>query len=373
MCTFTMKVFEARRHPGVRRLARALLLSGLGVMPAGALAQEPVILRFSSYQPEQAVMSSAIKKWAEDVTKSTNGKVNFTFFWGSSLLSAVDTPQGVRDGRTQVGLTAAAYIPSRLPLSTVDTIPFETTNVEAFGRAFWDTYKNVPALKEEFAKQDFVLVAYLPAAANTIYSKTPIRTYDDLKNLRVRAIGFGGDALKAAGANPVALPQDQVYDSLSKGVINATSGATLDIGVDFGFHSVAPYVIDPNYGVYAAAMVVMNRGVYEKLDAKTRAAIDAASDRALTEHYLPELRTALQARCDKAKAEGAKVYVWPQAETDKWQKALGDAARARWIETVSKTSNLDAAKFLADYEARIRDYEKKSTWRNPALTCASPS
>jgi TRAP-type C4-dicarboxylate transport system substrate-binding protein len=347
----------------------ALAAAAAAALPAPARAQEPVTLRLSGYVPERQTMAVAMRNWAAEIARRTNDKLTFKFFWSSSLLSAADTAQGVRDGRADVGLVAQAYVPSRLPLSTVDSIPFVTANVRAFGHAFVDMYRTQPGMKAEYDKAGLHMIAFLPASINTFYAKAPIRTLADLKNKRIRAIGLGAPALQTVGANPVALAQDQVYEALNKGLLEATSGASLDLGTDFGFHTVAPNVVDPNYGIYASGMFAMNRRLYEGLDPKLRAVLDEMSERFLDDYYFPELDKALADRCDVLKKANATIFVWDQAESDAWRNAIGDTARQQWIKTASSASGTDAAAFLSAYEAKVRQYEKAMPSSPPLRVC----
>src|SRR5262249_40512891 len=105
---------------------------------SGASAQQPITLKVSTFQKEEAAFSTAFKKWADEVTRRTNGRVKFEFFYSGSLLNTVDTAPGVRDGRADIGFTGAVYEPGRLTLSTVDSIPFLTNNVAALGQAYWE-------------------------------------------------------------------------------------------------------------------------------------------------------------------------------------------------------------------------------------------
>ena len=343
----------------------------LSAFCAGAArAQEPITLKVSTFQKEDAAFSTAFKKWSDEVTQRTNGRVKFQFFYSGALLNTVDTAPGVRDGRADIGFTGAVYEPARLPLSTVDSIPFLTNNVAALGQAYWETYKASPAMQKEYDDANFRLLVYEPASMNLFYSKKPLSGLNDLKGMRVRTVGLAVEALKAAGANPIALPQDQTLDSLQKGLLDATFGAGMDIGVDFGFNTAAPNIVDPNYGVWASGMHVMNKNVWNKLGPEIQAVMVAVSDEFLTKYYLPELQKGEDQRCEKAKKEGAKLSVWPESETDKWRAATGDTGRQRWI-TAVKAKGHDGEQFLAQLESRIRANEKTLPWSSAAKRCLS--
>ena len=347
-------------------IACAFVFSALRAGPA--IAQEPITLKVSTFQKEDAAFSTAFKKWADEVTQRTNGRVKFQFFYSGALLSTVDTAPGVRDGRADIGFTGAVYEPARLTLSTVDSIPFLTNNVAALGQAYWETYKASPAMQKEYDDANFRLLVYEPASMNLFYSKKPLSGLSDLKGMRIRTVGLAVEALKAAGANPIALPQDQTFDSLQKGLLDATFGAGMDIGVDFGFNTAAPYIVDPNYGVWASGMHVMNKSVWNKLSPDIQAVMIAASDEFLTKYYLPELQRGEDLRCEKAKKEGAKLSVWPESETDKWRSATGDTGRQRWIAT-AKAKGHDAEQFLTQLESRIRTNEKTLPWTSAVKRC----
>jgi TRAP-type C4-dicarboxylate transport system substrate-binding protein len=360
---------------GMPRRVAINLFALLAVCVVAAVASPAVraqgnvtTLKVASFQPEYQAVSTAIKNWAADITKQSSGRLKFEFFWQGSLLSALEVAPGVRDGRADIGFTGAVYIPSRLPLSTIDTIPFMTTNVAAVGRAFSEMYKKWPELQKEYEKNDYVMVGYTPVSINMFYSKKPINTLADLKNMRIRAVGLTVEALRVAGANPVAIAQDQVYDALSKGLLDAAFGAGMDLGVDFNFHTIANNLIDPNYGVWASGVYIMNRGVYDRLPPDLRQKIDDASATFTEKYYIPELKKDEYSRCDKAKKDGAKVSVWPISETEKWKSALGDTARQKWISTASQ-NGVDGAKFLVEYEGLVRQYEKSIPWSGAAERC----
>lgn len=346
------------------------LAAGAAALMAALPAHAATTLTLASYVPEQSSSAIALREWGEEVSKRTNGELNFRFFWSGSLLAPADTAQGIRDGRADIGLVAQVYLPSRLPLSTVDTLPFMTSNVRAFAHTFVETYAASEAMQAEYAANGLHMLLFAPADENMFYSKTPLNSVDDLKDKRVRAIGLGAPALQAIGASPVAISQDQVYESLNKGLLDATSGATMDLGVDFGFHTVAPYIVDPNYGIYASGNYSINKAKYDALAPEVRSVLDEMAGRFLDDYFLPRMVEALVDRCNKALDSGATVVVWPQAETDKWHEAIGRTLREQWVANAS-AGGADAASFLADYEARLRENEKTMQWDGAGEACAA--
>lgn len=331
-------------------------------------ADAETTLRLTTYVPEHSASAEALRAWGDEVTRQTNGDIKFQYFWSASLLSPADTAQGVRDGRADIGLVAQVYIPSRLPLSTIDSVPFMTANLRAFGHSFVEMYESSQAMRDEYARNGLHMLLFAPADENIFYSKTAINGVDDLKNKRIRAIGLGGPALQAVGANPVAISQTEVYELLNKGLLDATSGATMDLGVDFGFHTVAPYVVDPNYGVYASGSYSINKAKYDGLSEESRKVLDAMAARFLDEYFLPATQKATADRCDKALASGAHIIVWDAAETAKWREAVGSSLREKWIETVSATG-VEAKAFLEEYEFRLRANEAKMEWDGAGEAC----
>ena len=347
------------------RVMAGLLLAICGFT---ATAHAQTTLRVATYVPEHSASATSLMKWGSDVTEMTNGELEFQFFWSGSLLKPADTAQGVRDGRADIGLVAQVYIPSRLPLSTVDSVPFMTANVRAFGHAFVDMYDSSEAMRKEYADNGLHMLLFAPADENMFYSKTALNGVDDLKDKRIRAIGLGGPALQAVGANAVAISQTEVYEGLNKGVLDATSGATMDLGVDFGFHTVAPYMIDPNYGIYASGSYSINKDVYDGLSNEVRAVLDEMAGKFLDDYFFPDMQEAAADRCKKALDSGATVIVWDAAETGKWRAAVGDTARNIWLESANKTG-ADAEAFLAEYEALVRKHEAAMEWNGAGEGC----
>jgi TRAP-type C4-dicarboxylate transport system substrate-binding protein len=96
-------------------------------------------------------------------------------------------------------------------------------------------------------------------------AKKPIRKLEDLKGLSIRAPGMAGEVIKALGGTPAPTPMMEVYDAISKGVIDGET-SNFETLFAFKFAEVVKYTtsvwqINNPYPFY----LVMNKNSYNKL------------------------------------------------------------------------------------------------------------
>ena len=74
-----------------------------------------------------------------------------------------------------------------------------------------------------------------------------IETLADLKGLRIRVQGLGGDVYLELGATPQAIPPGDVYPALERGTIDAVELLSPANDLPLGFHKVAPVYHMPGF------------------------------------------------------------------------------------------------------------------------------
>ncbi len=95
-------------------------------------------------------------------------------------------------------------------------------------------------------------------------SKVPIRTVEDLAGLKIRAPeGLPAELFKRAGATSVPIPFSEVYTSLEKGVIDAADASAYVNNDATGIHKVAPYPIYPGIHSQAILFLAFNKDVWD--------------------------------------------------------------------------------------------------------------
>ncbi|HMK35581.1 MAG TPA: TRAP transporter substrate-binding protein [Desulfomonilaceae bacterium] len=186
-----------------------IVLSGSG--PAYGKSYE---FTYSIFFPATHGHTLLATEWAKEVEKRTNGAVKINMFPGATLTPADQCYDGVAKGISDVGMSVLSYTRGRFPLTEVLDLPLGYKNglqVTKLSNAYYSKFK--PKELED------VKIMYLHGhGPGILHTKTPVRTMEDLKGMKIRCSGTSAKVVAALGATPVAMPQNETYDALQKGV-----------------------------------------------------------------------------------------------------------------------------------------------------------
>ncbi len=174
-----------------------------------------VELTYSIFFPATHGHTLLATEWAKEIEKRTNGAVKINMFPGATLTPADQCYDGVVKGISDIGMSVLSYTKGRFPLSEVIDLPLGYTKgiqVTRLCNAYYDKFK-----PKEF---DDVKIMYLHGHGPGIFhTKKPVEKMEDLKGMKIRCSGTSAKVVSALGATPVAMPQNECYDSLQKGVV----------------------------------------------------------------------------------------------------------------------------------------------------------
>ena len=145
------------------------------------------------------------------------------------------------------------------------TVPFGLTAQEMNG---WLYYGGGLKLWEEvYAQYNLV-----PAAAGNTgvqmggWFNKEINSLDDLKGLKMRIPGLGGEVFKRAGGIPVTLPGGELYTALQTGALDATEWVGPYNDLAFGFYKVAKYYYYPGWHEPGTTLeAIINKEAFDAL------------------------------------------------------------------------------------------------------------
>lgn len=148
-----------------------------------------------------------------------------------------------------------------------------------------------------------------------------IKTADDIKGLKMRIPGLGGQLFSALGAVPQQIPGGDIYPSLERGTIDAAEWVGPYDDEKLGFNKVAPFYYYPGFWEGGASPGwLVNKAAWDELPAEYRAIFTAASH---------EGNASMMAKYDALNAPalrrliagGTKVLAFPRPVMDEFFKA----------------------------------------------------
>ncbi len=290
---------------------------------------------------ERNYFTRNILQFAEEVKKTTDGKIDIVVHPEDSLTKQPEVKRAVQTGQVQIGELLMSLHSNEAAIFGVDAVPFLATNNEENAKLLKVAR---PHLEERLKKQGIRLLFVVPWPPNSFYTGKEIRSTADFKGVKFRAFNpVTGRLAELMGAVPVTVQQSEVPQAFSTGVIQAmiTSPAT---GVDTQAWDFVKYF----YEVKAMApwnIVIVNERIFSRLDQTTQNAVLAAAKTA------EERGWKLQAEetgklIETLKSKGMEVRQ-PSPELMTELKKIGDQLIAEW----SKAAGEEGEKILQQYRA----------------------
>ncbi|MFP4603396.1 MAG: TRAP transporter substrate-binding protein, partial [Halochromatium sp.] len=224
----------------------ATVALGTGIRPAAAKAEHKWKL-VTTWPKNFPGMGTGANKLAELIGRMSGGRIEVKVYGAGELVPAFEIFDAVSRGTAEMGHGAAYYWKGKSEAAQFfASVPFGLTAQEMNS---WLYYGGGMELWQELYA-GFGLVP--AAAANTGvqmggWFNKEINSVDDLKGLKMRIPGLGGEVLKRAGGTPVSLPGGEIFTSLQSGNIDATEWVGPYNDLAFGLHKAAKYYYYPGW------------------------------------------------------------------------------------------------------------------------------
>ena len=230
----------------------------------------------------------APENFAKNVERMSNGRLKIKVYGAGQMVPALEVFDAVSQGTAEIGHGAGYYWKGKVPASVFfTTTPFGLNAQEMNG---WLHYGGGLELWRELY-EPFNLIPF--AAGNTGvqmagWFNREIKTIDDIRGLRMRIPGLGGEVIERAGGISVNIPGGELYTSMQTGVIDATEWVGPYNDLAFGFHQVARYYYYPGWHEPGPTLeLIVNKQAYESLPEDLQAIVEVAA-RAANQDMLDE-------------------------------------------------------------------------------------
>lgn len=308
-----------RRFNGKKILA--LLLSLLLLTLAGCAQTQPgesqaIELRLAHFFPSShPAETQLIQPWAKAIAEATNGRVKITSYPNQTLMQADAIYNGVVTGVADIGLSCFSYTRGRFPVLEVFELPGITyNNSKAASKVAWEGIKQLNPQEV----QDTKLMMVFTTGPGDLFTKSPVRSLEDLKGMEIRATGLSAKTIAALGGTPVAMPQSDAYESLSKGVVKGNLGP-VEVLQGWKQAEVTEYLTRTPFLYNTLFFITMNLDKWNSLPPDIQAAIEAVNQKFFEEVAIGlwdmQNQAALTYAVDQ---EGMQVINLPPAEASRW-------------------------------------------------------
>ncbi len=301
----------------MKHLTKAGFLALTTVLSPLAAQAADVTLALSSWlPPRHPIVVNAIKPWAEKVEEVTEGRVSVRVL-GKPLGSPPAHFDMARDGIADITYGLHSFTQDdRFAGSQLGQFSFLGDDAVAASKAFWTVYtEDLNARAEHEGTHLLGLFMHGPGLFHNNQRK--IETPADFDGLKIRVPGgYIADLIGDLGATPLFMSSPEVYEKLSRGVIDGVA-FTYEALTAFNLTDDIKYSMTVPGGMYNTTwFLVMDEDRWSEISPEDQAAIDAISGLAFAERVGEAWNEADRVATGKIEEAGIELYAAPEPVVD---------------------------------------------------------
>ncbi|RMG29190.1 MAG: ABC transporter substrate-binding protein [Bacteroidetes bacterium] len=265
----------------------------------------------TTWPPNFPVLGEGCQKFAQWVEEMSGGRLKIQVFGGGTLVPPLEVFDAVQSGTAEMGNGAAYYWAGKIPAAPFfSTVPF---GMNAQQMTAWLTSGGGMDLWEElYAPYNLIpMMSGNTGVQMGGWFNKEINSIDDLRGLKMRIPGLGGQVLTKAGGTAVQVAGGEIYTNLERGVIDATEWISPFHDYKLGFHQIAKYYYYPGWHEAGTALeTLVNKAKMEQLPPDLQAILRTAAARQYV-YTLSELETQNAIYLEKMQQEGVDIRPFP--------------------------------------------------------------
>src|SRR5215210_8801763 len=267
------------KNPTRRNLIASASAAGAATVaaPSIARAQTKRWRMVTSWPKRLPGPGLSAERIAERIAALSGGRLTVQVAAAGEVVPAFEVLDAVGGGVAEIGHTASFYWQGKMPAANYfTTVPFGLTPQEHVawveaggGQALWD------ALYGPFGVKPFM-------GGNTGvcmggWFRRELRALDDVRGLKIRSLGLGGEVFRRLGATPQTTPPAEILSSLQSGLIDAAEFVGPGSDIALGLYRVAPFYYAPGFNKpNGTGECIVSLKAWHALDAELKAIVSHA-------------------------------------------------------------------------------------------------
>ena len=311
-----------------------------GLMATSASAADKVEWNFSTWGNPRA-FTKGFEALAKHVDAETNGNFTIKIHYGGTISPPKENLDGISLGAFEMANFCTSYHPGKNPVGTVLDLPFLPLKSWDVLVATHHDFSQHPLWANELARWNAMPVfsGVLPQYEFMGVGEPP-RKLSDWKDMRVRALGGIGDAMRKLGSVPTTVPAPEVYTSLERGVVQA---ASFPYSYTFGayrIHEIGSWFTEGLQPGTVHCPIIMNGDAFNSLPAEYQNLIQSSSGVAY------DALKAAYAEADKKwipiYKERMEVITYTPEQSAEFEKLAAKPVWNEWVEKYKGRFNSQA-------------------------------
>lgn len=293
-------------------------------------------------------------------------KIEWREAYGGQLYKMNATLTSVEQGVADIGWVFHNLEAAKMPLAQFTTVtPFTTDDVRTVLAIANEMNEKVPALKAEWDRNNMVFLGASGVDTYHLFTKNPVKSYDDLKGRKISAPGSLGLWLRGSGAVPVDGSLTSYYTDIQSGVSEGTISISTGV-LPNKIYEVAPYITTVNIGAVYNGGMAMNKDSFLKLPPEVQKIVKDVGleySRVLGDTLMQRYEGALKTMGEVGAKQNPPVTIspLPPAERQKWVTTLPNLA-GDWVKAnAGKGPGRDIVKTYMD-ALRARGVKPAREW-----------
>ena len=307
-------------------LKKTLAAGAAATLAAPAISQNKIEWRMVTTWPKNFPgLGVGAENLAKRINTMSGGRLTIKVYSAGELVPALQSLDAVINGTAEMSHGAAYYWQNKnVGLSFFTGVPYGMTSREHAswvrilgGQQIWDE------IYDQFGVQGFLSGDTGTQAGG--WFRKEIKTVADLKGLRFRTPGLGGQVWAKLGASVTNLAAGEIFQALQAGTLDAAEFVGPYNDLALGFYQIAknyyfPSFVEPGL----ATELVVNKAKYQALPADlqevVRSCAQAAYDDVASEMYANDPR----ALATLVSEHGVQVRRFPDAILEAGAKAASE-------------------------------------------------
>ncbi|TVR81050.1 MAG: TRAP transporter substrate-binding protein [Rhodospirillales bacterium] len=286
-----MKRRDFIKSAGAAGAAGAATVAAAATLPRPAVAQERIEWRMVTTWPKNFPgLGVGAQRLADRITAMSDGRLVIRVYAGGELVPALQSLDAVIEGAAEMSHGAAYYWQGKSRgLSFFTGVPYGMTSREL---SAWVRYHGGQEIWDEIYDQ-FGVQGFLSGDTGTQaggWFKKELTGVDDIRGLKFRTPGLGGQVWERLGATVVNLAAGDIFQALQSGALDAAEFVGPYNDLALGFYQVAknyyfPSFIEPGLATELVVSKAKFQALPKDLQAIIQVACQAEYDQVASDFY----------------------------------------------------------------------------------------